>query len=71
MTLFGSDFKINDRYGVQPHPEMSNPNDATFLVDVNSTWLRNELGELEYKKASMVPEDEGTNQTGAESSDGG
>ena len=39
------------RYGVQPHPEMSNPENATFLVKVNEGWLRDAIGEEEYEKA--------------------
>lgn len=43
------------RYGVLFHPEMSNPSDATFLVDVNSQWLRKAIGDKEYEKARIVP----------------
>lgn len=41
-------------YGVQPHPEMSNPKDATFLVEINSNWLKDAMGESAYQKALIV-----------------
>ena len=44
-------------YGTQPHPEMSNPNDATFLVRVNKIWLEDEIGAEAYKKAIKTPDD--------------
>jgi len=43
------------RYGVQPHPEMSNSRDATVLVQLNRHWLTDELGEEEYEKALIIP----------------
>ncbi len=42
-------------YGTQPHPEMSNPNNATFLVDVNRSWLEEEIGAQPYQQALIVP----------------
>jgi|GEM_PF-1427346 len=42
-------------YGVQPHPEMSSPRDATFLVEVNGTWLEDAIGNQEYQNALTVP----------------
>ena len=44
-------------YGTQPHPEMSNPDDATFLVRVNVSWLKNEIGAEAYEKALEIPDD--------------
>lgn len=43
------------RYGVQAHPEMSNPNDATFLVKVNQSWLEGEIGHMRYNESLVVP----------------
>lgn len=44
-------------YGTQPHPEMSNPDDATYLVRVNKIWLEDEIGTEAYKKALEIPDD--------------
>ncbi|MEW6096745.1 MAG: hypothetical protein AB1567_09505, partial [bacterium] len=44
-------------YGVQPHPEMSTPDNATLLVRVNEKWLREEIGDNEYNRALSVPND--------------
>jgi len=43
------------RYGVQPHPEMSNPHDATFLVRENESWLKHAIGEEDFRRALIVP----------------
>lgn len=43
------------RYGVQPHPEMSNDKDAVFLVQVNQNWLEDKIGKPEYDKALTIP----------------
>lgn len=54
-------FRVIDKngiisYGVQPHPEMSNKNDAVFLVDVNKGWLEKKIGQDELNKTLIVPE---------------
>jgi GMP synthase-like glutamine amidotransferase len=43
------------RYGIQPHPEMSTSTDATFLVRVNGSWLKDEIGPIEYGNALIIP----------------
>lgn len=44
-------------YGIQPHPEMSNPDDANYPVRVNVGWLKNEIGAEAYEKAVEIPDD--------------
>ncbi|HBG81574.1 TPA: hypothetical protein DDW69_01910 [candidate division CPR2 bacterium] len=42
-------------YGTQPHPEMSNPKDAVFLVEVNKERLIEDIGVEECNKALEIP----------------
>lgn len=53
-------FKVIDShgvisYGVQPHPEMSTPDDKLFLVNANSGWFKDEVGVAEFEKSLSVP----------------
>ena len=43
-------------YGVQPHPEMSLPDKATFMITESENEIKNKIGEDEYKKIISVPE---------------
>ncbi len=43
------------KYGVQPHPEMSNKNDAVFLVKVNKSWLQDSIGKIAFDQALLIP----------------
>jgi len=43
-------------YGVQPHPEMSTPDKATFMITTNEYEIKNKIGKDEYKKIASVPE---------------
>ncbi|MEK6963357.1 MAG: hypothetical protein AABX70_02935 [Nanoarchaeota archaeon] len=47
------------RYGVQPHPEMSTPENAVFLVRHTKSWLEGEIGREEYENALIIPTDAG------------
>ena len=43
-------------YGVQPHPEMSTPDKATFMITESENEIKNKIGEDEYKKITFIPE---------------
>ena len=43
-------------YGVQPHPEMSTPANATFMVKFNEDKIRKEFGDEAYEKNAVLPE---------------
>ncbi|MCK5851636.1 gamma-glutamyl-gamma-aminobutyrate hydrolase family protein, partial [bacterium] len=43
-------------YGVQPHPEMSLPDKATFMITESEDEIKNKIGEDEYKKNASIPE---------------
>ena len=43
-------------YGVQPHPEMSTPDKAIFMITENENKIKNKIGEGAYKKITFIPE---------------
>jgi GMP synthase-like glutamine amidotransferase len=43
------------RYGVQPHPEMSTPDSASFFPTIRKGLLTIELGPEEVEKALVIP----------------
>jgi len=43
-------------YGVQPHPEMSTPASATFMIKFNEDKIRKEIGDEAYEKNAVLPE---------------
>ena len=42
-------------YGVQPHPEMSKPDKATFMITESEDEIKNKIGEDEYNKNVSIP----------------
>ncbi len=42
-------------YGIQPHPEMSTPENAALLIRANESMLKGEIGTDEYEKALAIP----------------
>jgi GMP synthase-like glutamine amidotransferase len=45
------------RYGVQPHPEFSNTESATYFLISDEIGLRSELGDTQYERLLEIPTD--------------